>query len=197
MKKIINKIIASIHWLGIFMIAVNLWNLYEEHSIQLNELISVKRKLENDIINRKKELEEIKAYQKYEDEYKLRIEVVAKDIEKIQRQLPQETNDEKIISFLRSEMTLLNIKNGTVAPGQEHINPYSISKDYILKAEGTFLQFLVFFERLRDNERIYNIKDLKITNSNDTQKGRYRMLTFSGVIQAFRYKPDSKVERGF
>jgi Tfp pilus assembly protein PilO len=125
------------------------------------------------------------------------MEKVAKNIESTQRQLPQETNDDKIISFLKSEMGLLNIKEGSVISNQEQKSNYYISKDFSLKAEGTFLQFLVFFERLKEQDRIYSIKELKIVNLNDKQKGRFKMLSFQGVIQAYRYNPDFKVDRGF
>jgi len=197
MKEVLNKIIGSIHWFILAYGLFSVWVLYDEHSIQINEILGRETQIVAEISEKKKNLEEIKDYIKKADEFKVRIEEVAKNIESIQRQLPSETDDSQIISSIRSEMTFLNIKEGSVAPGEEQKSTYYISKDYRLKAEGTFLQFLVFFERLKDKDRIYNIKELKITNINDKQKGRFRMLSFNSVIQAFRYNPDFKVDRGF
>jgi Tfp pilus assembly protein PilO len=197
MKEILNKIIASIHWIVVGLGLLNIYFLYEDHSLKIEEDINQETLIESEIGEKKKSLEEIKDYVKKADEFKSRIEQVAKNIETTQRQLPQETNDDKIISFLKSEMGLLNIKEGSVISNQEQKSTYYISKDFSLKAEGTFLQFLVFFERLKEQDRIYSIKELKIVNSNDKQKGRFKMLSFQSVIQAFRYNPDFKVDRGF
>jgi len=197
MKEFLNKIIASIHWVVVGLGLWNIWFIYEDHSVQIEEVLSRETQIESEIGEKKKSLEEIKDYVRKADEFKARIEQVAKNIESTQRQLPQETNDDKIISFFKSEMGLLNIKEGSVISNQEQKSTYYISKDFSLKAEGTFLQFLVFFERLKEQDRIYSIKELKIINSNDKQKGRFKMLSFQGVIQAYRYNPDFKVDRGF
>jgi Tfp pilus assembly protein PilO len=197
MKEFLNKIIASIHWIVVGLGLWNIWLMYEDHSVQIEEVLSRETQIESEIGEKKKSLEEIKDYVRKADEFKARIEQVAKNIESTQRQLPQETNDDKIISFLKSEMGLLNIKEGSVISNQEQKSNYYISKDFSLKAEGTFLQFLVFFERLKEQDRIYSIKELKIVNLNDKQKGRFKMLSFQGVIQAYRYNPDFKVDRGF
>lgn len=197
MKEFLNKIIASIHWVVVGLGLWNIWFMYEDHSVEIEEVLSRETQIESEIGEKKKSLEEIKDYVRKADEFKARIEQVAKNIESTQRQLPQETNDDKIISFLKSEMGLLNIKEGSVISNQEQKSTYYISKDFSLKAEGTFLQFLVFFERLKEQDRIYSIKELKIINSNDKQKGRFKMLSFQGVIQAYRYNPDFKVDRGF
>ncbi len=197
MKEFLNKLIASIHWVVVGLGLWNIWFMYEDHSVQIEEVLSRETQIESEIGEKKKSLEEIKDYVRKADEFKARIEQVAKNIESTQRQLPQETNDDKIISFLKSEMGLLNIKEGSVISNQEQKSTYYISKDFSLKAEGTFLQFLVFFERLKEQDRIYSIKELKIINSNDKQKGRFKMLSFQGVIQAYRYNPDFKVDRGF
>lgn len=197
MKEFLNKIIASIHWIVVGLGLWNIWFMYEDHSVQIEEVLSRETQIESEIGEKKKSLEEIKDYVRKADEFKARIEQVAKNIESTQRQLPQETNDDKIISFFKSEMGLLNIKEGSVISNQEQKSTYYISKDFSLKAEGTFLQFLVFFERLKEQDRIYSIKELKIINSNDKQKGRFKMLSFQGVMQAYRYNPDFKVDRGF
>jgi Tfp pilus assembly protein PilO len=197
MKEILNKIIGSVHWIVVALGLMNIWFLYEDHSLQIEEVFSRETQIESEIGEKKRNLEEIKDFIKRADEFKARIEQVAKNIETTQRQLPQETNDDKIMTFFKSEMGLLNIKESSVTSNEEQKTTYFISKDFNLKAEGTFLQFLVFFERLKEQDRIYSIKELKIINSNDNQKGRFKMLSFQSVIQAFRYDPDFKVDRGF
>ena len=60
-------------------------------------------------------------------------------------------------------MKVLNIKDTVMEPRLEEQQTYFISKDYSVKASGTFLQFLIFFERIGNSTRIYNVKSLKLT----------------------------------
>lgn len=197
MKELGNKIIVNAH---VFILLYGLWatyGAYEEHSM-LSEQISTQIPLvESEIVINKKKVKEIQEAIKKTDEFKLRVEEVARSIETAQKQLPPEINDTQILGYFNKEMELLNLKDANIAPGSEVTSTYFISKDYTLKAKGTFLQFLIFFERIGNATRIYNVKSLKLAVSNDPQKGRFQIIQGEGVIQAFRYNPDFRVDRGF
>jgi len=153
--------------------------------------------IDNDVVQNQKRLKEIQEFVKKADEYKVRVEEVAKNIESVQKQLPADINDSQIISFFQNEINGLNIKDASITPGRSETSTYFISKEYKLQGKGTFLQFLIFFERIGNADRIYNIKNLKLSKGNESQKGRFQMVTGEGVIQAFRYNPDFRVDRGF
>ena len=125
----------------------------------------------------------------------MRVEEVAKNIESVQRQLPAETSDNQILTYLQSEIKALNIKDASFVPGKEEASTYYISKNYDLKAEGTFLQFLIFFERIANADRIYNVNNFKLTSPSEGVRGRFQIISGSGSIQAFRYNPEFKVDR--
>jgi Tfp pilus assembly protein PilO len=144
-----------------------------------------------------KKVKEIQEFSKKTSEYKTRVEEVAKTIETVQKQLPAETNDTQILTFFQNEINALNIKDANFTPGKEEKSTYYISKEYSLKARGTFLQFLIFLERIGKADRIYNIKELKLTSLAEGQKGRFQLITGEGAIQAFRFNPEFKVDRGF
>lgn len=197
MKELVNKLITNAH---IFILLYGLygaWVMYDEHVVQLEEIHSRGSGLDSEIDSAKKKVNEIQEFLKKTDEYKVRVEEVAKNIESVQKQLPADTNDTQILSFFQSEINSLNIKDANFNPGKEEKSTYYISKEYNLRAKGTFLQFLIFFERIGTADRIYNIKNLKLTNSDQAQKGRFQIIEGSGVIQAFRFNPDFKVDRGF
>jgi Tfp pilus assembly protein PilO len=197
MKELVNKVISNLHVFILLYGLYGLWVLYDEHTIQLEEVISRGAGVDEEIVKAQKKVAEIQDFVKKTDEYKLRVEDVAKNIETVQKQLPAETNDTQILTFFQSEINSLNIKDANFNPGKEDKSTYYISKEYTLKAKGTFLQFLIFFERIGNADRIYNIKNLKLTNTSDNQKGRFQIIEGEGVIQAFRFNPEFKVDRGF
>lgn len=197
MKELVNKLIPNAH---IFLLLYGLygaWVVYDEHTVQMAEIVNQGPPLDEEITQAKNKVKEVAEFVKKSDEYKVRVEEVAKNIEAVQKQLPSETNDSQILSYLQSEINALNILSPKFAPGSEERSTYFISKDYSIKAKGTFLQFLIFFERIGNADRIYNIKSLKFQAGNGNQKGRFQVIEVDAIIQAFRFNPDFKVDRGF
>lgn len=197
MKDLVNKLIANAH-IFLFLYGIyGAYTLYDEHNIQLTEIQNQSLALDGEIEQNQRKVKEIQEFSKKTDEYKVRVEEVAKNIEAVQKQLPAETNDTQILGFFQGEMSSLNIKDSNFTPGKEDKSTYFVSKEYSLKAKGTFLQFLIFLERIGTADRIYNIKTLKLESLNAPQKGRFQVISGEGVIQAFRFNPDFKVDRGF
>jgi Tfp pilus assembly protein PilO len=197
MKELFNKFISSVHWLVLIYGLYGAWVLYEDHQLQLEEIVARGSGLDEEIAEADKKVKEIVEFTKKTNEYKLRVEEVAKSIETVQKQLPLETNDSQILTFFQSEINALNIKDAIFTPGKEDKSVYYISKEYSLKGRGTFLQFLIFLERIGSSDRIYNIKELRLTTPNDNVKGRFQMISCEGIIQAFRFNPEFRVDRGF
>lgn len=197
MKDLVNKLISNLHWIILLYGLYGAWVMYDEHDVALADIVTRGSGLDEEIDKAQKKVNEIKEFSRKTDEYKTRVEEVAKNIESVQKQLPAETNDTQILSFFQNEINSLNIKDANFTPGKEEKSTYYISKEYTLKAKGTFLQFLIFLERIGKADRIYNIKELKLTSTSDGQKGRFQLITGQGSIEAFRFNPDFKVERGF
>lgn len=195
--KAFNPLIANIH---IFLLLYICYGVYEQYEAHVAEMESIEQEfpqVNDQIAKAEEKVKEIKEFIKKADEYKVRVEEVAKTIESVQRQLPPETNDSQIISFFQEEMKALNIKDPSNMPGKEENTTYFITKDYQVKATGTFLQFLVFFERVGNASRIYNIQTLKLTTVNENKRGRFQVLNGEAIIQAYRFNPQFKVDRGF
>lgn len=197
MKKIANFLLSRMHLLIILYALYSLWNSFEVFDSKLENISSRKVQVKTDILAASQKISELKEFEGQADQFKVRVEEVAKNIEKVQQQLPSDTNDFDIIKTLSDEIDLLNILNYSIDPGEEKSEVYFISKDYKISGEGTFLQILVFFERLSYHERIFNLKNLKISQNMNKKKGRYNILMFSADVQAFRQNPEFKVDRGF
>lgn len=197
MKDLVNKLIANVHMIVLLYGLYGTWVQYDEHSIQIEETSAQFPQIETEIATTHKKIKEIQDFLKKTDEYKARVEGVAKNIEEVQKQLPPEISDSSILAFINGELSALNIKEPSLTPGKEEASTYFISKEYALKAKGTFLQFLILLERIGNATRIYNVKNLKLTVTDDNKRGRFQLVTGEGTIQAFRYNPDFKVDRGF
>jgi Tfp pilus assembly protein PilO len=197
MRELTGKFMANLHVFIVLYAVYTGWTLYEEHMVQINTLNEEFPQIEQEIVKTNQKIKEIEEFLKKTDEYKARVESVAKSIEDVQKQLPAETNDSQILTFFNSEINALNIKDPNLVPGKEEPSTYVISKEYNLKIKGTFLQFLILLERIGNAERIFNIKTLKIIASNEPKRGRFQIVNGEGVIQAYRFNPDFKVDRGF
>lgn len=197
MKELANSFISNIHILLFLYGMYGTYVVYDEHVIQMEEITSRATSVQSEIIQAEKKVKEIQDFLKKTDEYKVRVEEVAKNIESVQKQLPAETNDTQILQFFQNEINALNLRDANFTPGGETKSTYFIGKDYNIQAKGTFLQFLIFFERIATADRIYNIKTLKLNSDNDNQKGRFQVISGEGTIQAYRFNPEFKVDRGF
>jgi len=196
MTELSGKFFANLHILILLYSLWGVWTRYDEHSIQMEGIQTEVEGLNNEITINKKKLGEIDEFKKKRDEFLVRIEGVKKNIENVQKQLPAETNDSEITSFFRKDLETLNIKNVEMTPGADEQTQYYIAKDYQIRAKGTFLQLLIFIERLASAERIYNVKTLRFFSSNESQKGRFRSISADIVVQAYRYNPNFKVTAG-
>lgn len=197
MKDLVNKIIGNAHILILLYGLYGVYVAYDEHLLKITEIESQFPSVNAEITANLGKVKEIQEFVKKTEESKIRVEEVAKNIEAAQKQLPADIDDNQILKFFNLEIGALNIKDPNITPGKEAASTYFISKEYQIKAKGTFLQFLIYFERVGSAARIYNVKSFKLLNDNPGQKGRFQLISAEGVIEAFRFNPDFKVDRGF
>lgn len=197
MRDLGNKIIANLHVIIVLYALYGLYITYDDHSVKLGDLESQIPPMQSEIEAVKKKLKEIDEFKKESEASKVRVEQVAKNIESVQRQLPAETNEGQILNFLNGEAKGLNIRDVYISAGGESTSQLTIGKEFKLKADGTYLQFAVFFERIGNADRIYNIKNLKLVTGKGVQKGRFPIISMESTVEAFRFNPSFKVDRGF
>ncbi len=197
MKELGNKLIANLHVFIVLYALYGLYETYDLHSVNLSSLEEQISPMNAEIETVKKKLKEIDEFKKESEASKVRVEQVAKNIESVQRQLPPETNEGQILNFLNGEGKLLNIKDMFISAGNENTSQLTIGKEFKVKADGTYLQFAVFFERIGNADRIYNIKNLTLKNGTAVQKGRFPIISMESTVEAFRFNPNFKVDRGF
>lgn len=196
MKDLGNKIMANIHWFIVAYTLYSCWVVFEAHTVRMTELNASIEGIETEVAASSKKVREIQEFIKKAEESKVRVEEVAKNIESAQKQLPADINDNQIITFFNEEIQNLNIKDPNIVPGTEQTSTYFIAKEYAVKARGTFLQFLVFLESVGNATRIYNVKKLTLSDIDPSQRGRFHLINGEITIEAFRYNPEFKLDRG-
>src|SRR5690606_6576315 len=108
---------------------------------------------------------------------------------------PSEISDTENLSLIRSTAESLNIRGISLSPDSERSNGFYFVKPYTFSAKGTFLQFLIFFERIGESTRLFNIRELKFQRSREEQRGRFQLIEVSAIIEAYRYNQNHKESR--
>lgn len=192
----LGKIVGKLHILIILYSALQLFTKWDENQQRVTNFEMTIPGLQGRITKQGRELEQLKTYNNDLEEARSRIELVAQEVERTQRQLPAEISDLENLSILRKTAEGLNIRDVNVTPLQEELRSFYYVKKYKLKAHGTFLQFMIFFEKIAENERLLNINELKLTRRDGGERGRFQVIDAEVTIEAYRYNPDFKEDRG-
>ncbi len=195
-----DKLVANIHLLFLayaIMLGVEKFDVMEqEYNSSKNDLTSSQSNLKK----MEKNLEDLKRFESNLEESKVRVKEVVERMEKVQRQLPSDINVTEVNGTLTDFSNELRMLDPSPTPKEEQPFNFYVSKDFNFDAKGTFLQFLIFFEKLEklsNNGRILNVKYLRFFESNEgDRRSRFKILGLTTTVEAYKYKkfdPD-KVE---
>lgn len=192
METIVNKIYLLIIAYGAAMFYLS----YDEHNTALEELRAEAPALEAKIRKEKKKAKEIQKFNKDIERSKAEVEFVTQEVEKLQRLLPSELSDNENINLLKSFADEVNLKNVEVSPVGDESRGFYIVRSYNLTGVGTFLQFLVFFEKLAENERLINVGKVHLRKTKEKQRGRFQLIDGDIIIEAYKYNKQHKENTG-
>lgn len=193
--KILELLVKNLQWLIILNAAWGYYGRLEEHNAAVENVRSQIPPLEEQITNLNKKLDQAKIFLANLEVSKKRVQEVAGQIEQVQKQLPNQLNDTEILDFFTTEAQNLNLKV-SLSPGSEDLRDFYFAKKYNIKVTGTYLQFMIYFERIGNSERLINIQSLKLNQLTEKQKGRFQILTLDGVLESFRYNPAYREDTG-
>jgi Tfp pilus assembly protein PilO len=196
MKEFVSNALSKLHLLILLYGAWSFYSIYSEFQTQIDEIVAQKPAIEEEIKKAEKKLGQIDEFRKNVDQTKLRVNGVFSNIEKVQRQLPSEINDIEILEFLSREGRSLNVPELEPNPKDEQPMGFYISKQYNIKGRATFLQFVVFLERINGAERLFNVKNFRITAPVEAQKGRFQVVNFDATIDTFKFNSSYKESSG-
>lgn len=192
-----DKITKKLHLILLIYFLYESWALYDKFAKEEESINTQIPTLEAQIKTNTKKKKELKKYFEDIEGTKKRIEKVAQEVEALQKKFPDKISDTENLGLLRDIAESINIKNVFLSPGDETLKGFYFSKAYNFKASGTFLQFLIFLEKVSKSERILNIRNIDLVKSNEKQKGRFQLINAEIVIEAYRYNPNYKENRGY
>jgi Tfp pilus assembly protein PilO len=193
MAALINKLLKMFPMLLFLYTALGVYTWYEGVQSKQIEIANQKKAVELKIKKDKDWLAGIQEFMDNIDKQEQQVEEVKQKIGLVQRQLPSDVSDTEILEFLSREAEVMNLQNVSLEPKEEVLNGFYFAKQFELKAEGTFHQFLVFFERMSDAERLFNVKQLSLTPSKNSRfRGRFQMIELYTIIESFRYNTNYK-----
>ena len=191
-----NKLLGNFHWIFFIMAAMNLFTIYEEKSVVVeNTNLSIEG-LKGRRISQERKLKSITKFKENLSQSKDRVKEVVKQIEKIQKQLPSEVNDTVVATSISELAEDLKMQNVGISPLAEELNGFYFTKNYNVKADGTFLQAIIMFENLEKSERILNVKGFEIKDQNTVTRGRFKVLSVETNIESYRYNSNYKEKSG-
>jgi len=177
-------------------LAFGVFTKWQEHSEKLSQMEMQIPAVTAKINKSKREKKQLTAYLKDVEAAKERIELVAQEVEKIQRRLPDTVDDTKNLSLLKNLAEKLNIRSIYLTPLDEITKGFYIAKRYSLKASGTFLQFLMLMEQIGSTQTILNVKRISLENQQEKQRGRFQIIDADIIIETYRYNSNYKESRG-
>jgi Tfp pilus assembly protein PilO len=181
------SLLRNIHWFIIFYAGFQGWTAWDDHQGKISSVRDEIPVLQKNIKKGRKEKKQLTSLFKDIEAAKERIKEVALEVEKIQKQLPTEVADPEILESIRVVAENINIRNIFQTPLTEENKGFYYAKRYEFKGTGTFLQFLIFLEKIEEAERILNIRNVNISNSTQKQRGRFQLVNATIVVEAYRY----------
>jgi len=190
------KLLKNIHWFIILIALFNMGSYWYETNEKINEVVNQQDVEKANLQKARKTRKEISSFYQNIEEAKNRIERVAQEIEKTQQLLPSEVSDTENISLLRRMAEDVNIKEVSIMPEKDDDRGFYIARKYKFKAKATYLQFLIMFEKISQNQRILNVGDLSFKKLDQPQRSKFQLIDGEFTLEAYKYNANFKEERG-
>jgi Tfp pilus assembly protein PilO len=191
------KLINKLYLVMFVMIAMDISDKYEQTTKKKNDIIENIKSNKRKIKKLTKQKEQISVYLSNIDKKKQEIEEVALQVEKVQKKLPTIVSDTENISLIKEASSSLKMKKIAIRPTKSINNGFYITKNYSFKGKGTYLQFLLFLEKLASSERILNVSNIDLKRAkNSSRSMRYDVVDFSASIESYKYNEKHKEDRG-
>jgi len=191
-----DKLLKNLHWFIIAYAAFEFYSLYDASSVVITDLESQLAVEKTTLEKNKKSEKDIKNYYANIATEKARIETVASEIEKMQQLLPGEISDVENLALLRNLAEETNIKEISIAPDKDVVREFVIARRYKVKLKATFLQILIMFEKIGESTRILNIGEAELSKTSEIQRGKFQVIQGEFILEAYRYNPEYKEDRG-
>lgn len=170
----------------------NIYTLFNEHEEAITMLQGQKETADVQLVKIKKKVASIKQNEDKLKEYETKIVEVRKQIDELKTKMPSESDRTAVLQELTNTAQELNLKEVTFNPVPKLDKGMYIVNSVSLSGKGTYLQFLILFEKILTNKRFFNIDNFLLTESPADNKGRFIFVNVKADLQTFEYNKDYK-----
>ena len=188
MKRLPKLLIKYFHFAILVYGAYTIWNDYEDHNKAMQDKDGQISVVKTRLTKLKKRVKLLDGFLDDLNESKRQLNDTLAEFEQMQQQLPEEIRDTDVLDLFSREADFMNIKDVFLQPKAEKIRDFYVAKEYEIKATGTYLQFLVYFERLEKKPRLIDVVQLTLMSSKSSKnKGRFQLVDVNAKMEVFKY----------
>ena len=188
---------ALVQRVWLFIILYTGYDVYlkfEEHQTEMKTIEDTKSGIRNRIKKNKKKVQELEKFFSDIKEAEGRMKKVEEQAKVLQLKFPSVINDSEYLGFFNGVASSLNMKNiRTGIVGEENKGFYFI-KTYEVNTSATYLQTLMFLEKISEDVRLINILAIKFEQLKLKQRSRHKLLNTTFRIMAYRYNKNYQEE---
>jgi Tfp pilus assembly protein PilO len=196
----VDKILKNLHVIIIAYAFFISYTAYTEFEEQLENKGNKIGPLKSKIKKAERKLSEIENFKSTIDDYQSQIQAIKGQIEELKRKLPTDAERTVVLEELKAEASQLNLKEISFKPKYKESRGVYLANGIEINGIGTYLQFLIFFERMARSNRIINVKEVLIKEPKDIKnRGRFHLVDSKITIETFQYnenfrepKPEKK-----
>ena len=192
----IRKLIRNIHIIIILYSVYLAYEYHEKHTIEMQQAeINIKQKSIK-IKKLKKERKDITKYFDDIENAKARIEKVLSQVEDLQKKFPSTVSATEDLDMINELARGLKMKEVKLRPLSERNKGFYFEKPYKINFSGTYLQTLIFLEKIGQQDRLFNIVETKLEKKSNKSKGRFQVVEGTVEIVSYRYNSGHKESGG-
>lgn len=170
----------------------NCYNLFNEHQEAKEGLKQQLEAADVQLTKVKKKVAGIKQNEDKLREYENKVNEVRKQIDELKTRMPAESDRTAVLQELTNTAQELNLKEVNFNPVPRQDRGMYIANSISLGGKGTYLQFLILFEKILNNKRFFNVDNFLLTESPSDSKGRFIFVNVKADIQTFEYNTEYK-----
>ncbi len=195
----IGQLVTKLHFIAFIWMVWSFYDRYDVHQETLKEVNSKAPMIKKKLVKKQKELEAINDYLEDIEKAKDTIEKVALQIEELQQKLPDKISDTENLEVITSIAEKINLKGMLLRPGKERDEDFYITKEYNFTSRGTYLQFLIFLEKIGElskSQQLFNVSSIELIRIDGKRKGRFQLIEGKISVLAYKYNESYREDRG-
>jgi Tfp pilus assembly protein PilO len=188
-----DKLLKNLHIIIIAYGVLTAYTAFEDFTLKQEQLERKIPPINSKISKEKKKIKDLENFRNSITEYQDQIGAIKGQIDELRKKLPSDDERTIVLEELKAEASSLNLKEITFKPKYKDEKGVYFANGIEVLGIGTYLQFLIFFERMASSNRIINVKEFAITEPDKKlNRGRFYLVNSRIIIETFEYNENYK-----